>query len=55
LIAEAGSAEEAMLAIPPRLWFGTLAMVIRMFHGAVGRQPLPRPWGCAGGRGPEGL
>jgi hypothetical protein len=33
LIAGAGSAEEAMLAVPPRLWFGTLAMLIRTFSG----------------------
>ncbi len=33
LIAEAGKDEEAMLAIPPRLWLGTLAMMIRMFTG----------------------
>jgi hypothetical protein len=33
LLAEAGSAEDALVAIPPRLWFGTLAMMIRMFTG----------------------
>jgi hypothetical protein len=33
LLAGAEDADEAFLAIPPRLWFGTLAMVIRMFTG----------------------
>jgi hypothetical protein len=33
LLAGVGDADEAFLAIPPRLWFGTLAMVIRMFTG----------------------
>jgi hypothetical protein len=33
LLAGVTDADEAFLAIPPRLWFGTLAMVIRMFTG----------------------
>jgi hypothetical protein len=33
LLAGGGSAEDALVAIPPRLWFGTLAMMIRMFTG----------------------
>jgi hypothetical protein len=33
LLAGVSDADEAFLAIPPRLWFGTLAMVIRMFTG----------------------
>jgi hypothetical protein len=33
LLAGIADADEAFLALPPRLWFGTLAMVIRMFTG----------------------
>jgi len=33
LLAGVTDADEAFLAIPPRLWFGTLAAIIRMFTG----------------------
>ncbi len=33
LLAEVTEADEAFLTIPPRLWFATLAMVVRMFTG----------------------
>ncbi|HYE63419.1 MAG TPA: hypothetical protein VD997_15615 [Phycisphaerales bacterium] len=33
VLAGVSDADEAFLAVPPRLWFGTLAAVIRMFTG----------------------
>jgi len=50
LVVEAADANEAFVAIPPRLWFSTLAMVIRMFTG-LSADSSCRDYGDAPGGG----